>query len=60
MKNDNTLTHHIVAKQPRVTTVAVPQTISFQNIKRKRTAKTAAQAQTQILSLPVAEVVIEN
>ena len=60
MKNENTLTQRIISKQPRVTTVAGPQTISFKNIKRKRRSETAAQAQIQRLSPPVDEVVTEN
>ena len=60
MKNGNTLTQRMISKQPQVTTVAGPQTISFRKIKRKRRAKTAAQAQIQRLSLPVDEVVTEN
>ena len=60
MKNFNTITHCIIAKQPRVTTVSGPQTISFRKIKHKRRAKTAAQAQIQRLSPPVDEVVTEN
>ena len=40
IKNGNTLTQQIIAKQPQVTTVAGPQTSSFRNIKRKITAKT--------------------
>ena len=60
MKNGNTLTHHIIAKQPRVTTVAGPQTISFRNIKREGRSKTSAQAQIQQLSPPVYEVANKN
>ena len=60
MKNGNTIKQHITAKQPRVTAVAGPQTISFRKIKRKRRAKTAAQAQIQRPSTPVAEVLIGN
>ena len=60
MKNGNTITQHIIANQPRVTTVDSPQTISFRNIKRKCREKTAAQAHIQRLSPPVDEVVTEN
>ena len=60
MKNGNTLTKRIIKKQPRVTTVAVPQKNSFGKIKHKLRAKIFAQAQIQILSLPVSGVVIEN
>ena len=60
MKNGNTLTQRIIAKQPRVTTVSGPQTILFRKIKRKRGAKTAAQAQIQRLSPPVDELVTEK
>ena len=60
MENGNTLIKYIIAKQPRVTIVAGPQTIYFRNNKRKCRAKIAAQAQIQILSITVAEVVIEN
>ena len=60
MKNGNTITQHIIANQPRVTTVDSPQTISFRNIKRKCREKTAAQAHIQRLSPPVDEVLTEN
>ena len=60
MKNGYILTKRIIANQPRVTNVAGPQTISFQKIKRKRRAKTVAQAQIQILSPPVDELVTNN
>ena len=60
MKNDNTLTQRIVSNQPRLTTVAVPQTIYFRMIKWKCRAKIEVQAHIQLLSLPVAVVVIEN
>ena len=60
MKNDNTIKHRIITKQPRVTTVAYPQTISFRKIKRKQREKTPAQAHIETLSLQVAELVIEN
>ena len=60
MKNGNTLTQRTISKNPRVTTVACPQNNYFQMIKRKRRSKTAAQAHIQILSPPVAEVVIDN
>ena len=60
MKIFNNLTQCIIANQPRVTTVAGPQTISFWNIKRKLREKTAAQAHIDILSPSVAEVVIVN
>ena len=53
MKNDNTLTQYIITNKPPVNTVAGTQTISFWKIKRKHKAKTAAQAQIQILSPPV-------
>ena len=58
--NGNTLKQRIIAKNPRVTIVAVPQAISFQKIKRKRGEKTAAQAQIYILSLTVSEVVVKS
>ena len=60
MKNCNNLTLLILANQPRVTTVAGPQTISFRKIKRKRRAKTSAHAQIQILSPTVDEVMTYN
>ena len=60
MRNGNTLTQCTIAKQPRVTTVAGPQIISFRRIKRKRGAKTAAQARIQRFSTPFDEVVNEN
>ena len=60
IKDVNTLTQRIIANQPGVTTVAGPQTISFRNIKRKRKAKTTAQAQIQRLSPPVDKVVTDN
>ena len=60
MKNLNTLTHRIIAKQSRVTTVAGSQTISFRGIKRKRGAKTATQAHIKILSRLVDELVTDN
>ena len=47
-------------KQPRVTTVANPQTISFRKIKRKRGAKKSAQTQIKRFYPPVDEVVTEN
>ena len=59
-ENCNTLTQRIIENQPQVTTVAGPQTISFQNIKRKRKKKTAAQAQIQRLSPLIDEVLNEN
>ena len=60
IKNGNTLTQRIIAAQPRVTTVAGPQTIYFRKIECKGRAKTSAWAQIQILSPPVDEVVTEN
>ena len=42
MKNDSTLTQHINENQPRVTTVAVPQTISFRKKMRKCMAKNSS------------------
>ena len=60
MENGNTLTQRIIAKHPRVTTVSGPKKKSFREIKRKRRAKITPQAHIQILSLPVAEVVIDN
>ena len=60
MKNDNTIKHRIITKQPRVTTVADPQTISFRKIKRNHWAKTAAQAHIQILCPPVDKLVTDN
>ena len=59
MKNDNALTQRIIGKQPRVTTVSRSTNISFPKIKRRRKAKKATQAQIQILSPPVAKLVIE-
>ena len=60
MKNGNTLAQRILAKQPRVTTVVGPQTISFRKIKAKRGEKTAAQEHIHRLSPTVDEVVTEN
>ena len=60
IKNGNTLAQRILEKQPRVTTVVGPQTISFQKIKSKRRAKTAAQEQIHRLSPPVDEMVTKN
>ena len=60
MKNGNTITQRIIAKQYRVTTVAGPQTISLRKIKHKRRAKTAAQTQIQVFSPPVDDVVTQN
>ena len=60
MKNYNTLTQHIIANQPEATTVAVPQTISLQNIERKRMKNTAAQEHILVLSPPVDELMTEN
>ena len=60
IRNVNTLTQLSISKQPRVTNVAVPQKKYFRNIKRKRRARTAAQANIHILSHPVDEVVTEN
>ena len=60
MKNGNTLTQRTIVKQPRVTTVAGPKAISFQKIRRKRRAKTAAQEKIHRLSHTVDEVVTEN
>ena len=57
MKNGNTLAQRILAKQPRVTTVVGPQTISLRKIKRKRRAKTTAQEHIYRLSPPVDELV---
>ena len=60
MKNGNTLNQRIIENRPWVTTVAGPQNISFQYIKRKHRSKTAAYAIIHILYPPVDEVVIEN
>ena len=60
MKNGNTLTQHIIAKQPQVTTITGPQTISLQNIKRKHRANTTTQSKIQRFSPPVHEVLTEN
>ena len=60
MKNENTITQHIIAKQPRLTTVDGPQTIYFRKINHNRREKTAAQAKIPRLSISFAEVETEN
>ena len=60
MRNGITLTQRIIAKQPRLNTIAGPQTISFRKIKRNHWAKTAAQAHIQILCPPVDKLVTDN
>ena len=60
MKNRNTLTQRIIAKQPQVTTITGPQTISLQKIKRKHRANTTTKAKIQRFSPPVHEVMTEN
>ena len=50
IKNGNTLTQHIIAKQPRVSTVAGPQTISFEKIKPKRKKNSSTGTDSEIVS----------
>ena len=60
VKNGNTLTQCIIAKQPLVTTVAGPQTIYFWKNNPKRKAKASAQAHIQRFFPSVYELVIEK